>query len=99
MIGCLGHPVCKVNFFVVKTVDITTGMQSIVENDQNPKFWLSAENEYSAETRQNIWLAVLQNISSEKCFVRTLAVHCWASRHSQGFEDKNVGSSPGLLGQ
>ena len=26
-------------------------------------------------------------------------VHCWASRHSQGFEDKNLGSSPGLLGQ
>ena len=23
-------------------------------------------------------------------------VHCWASCHSQGFEDKNLGSSPGL---
>ena len=26
-------------------------------------------------------------------------IHCWASRHSQGFEEKNLGSSPGLLGQ
>ena len=27
-------------------------------------------------------------------------VHCcWAFRHSQGFEDKNLGSSPRLLGQ
>ena len=25
-----------------------------------------------------------------------LALHCWASRHSQGFEDKNLGNSPGL---
>ena len=26
-------------------------------------------------------------------------IHCWASGHSQGFEEKNLGSSPGLLGQ
>ena len=26
-------------------------------------------------------------------------VHCCASNHSQGFEDKNLGSSPGQLGQ
>ena len=26
-------------------------------------------------------------------------LHCWASCHSQGFEEKNLGSSPGLLGQ
>ena len=26
-------------------------------------------------------------------------VHYWASRHSQVFKDKNLGSSPGLLGQ
>ena len=26
-------------------------------------------------------------------------LHCWASRHSQGFEDKNLGSSPSLLRQ
>ena len=29
----------------------------------------------------------------------SITVHCWASCHSQGFEDKNLGSSPGLLGQ
>ena len=26
-------------------------------------------------------------------------VHCWACRHSQGLEDKNLGSSPSQLGQ
>ena len=26
-------------------------------------------------------------------------LHCWVSRHWQGFESKNLGSSPGLLGQ
>ena len=26
-------------------------------------------------------------------------VNCWGFRHSQGFEDKNLGSSPGLLWQ
>ena len=26
-------------------------------------------------------------------------IHCWASRHSQGFEEKNLGSSPGQFGQ
>ena len=29
----------------------------------------------------------------------SIVVHCWAFRHSQGFEDKDLGSSPGLLGQ
>ena len=29
----------------------------------------------------------------------SLTLHCWASRHSQGFEDNNLGSSPALLGQ
>ena len=32
-----------------------------------------------------------------RVFLPTL--HCWASRHSQGFEDKNLKSSPGLFGQ
>ena len=30
---------------------------------------------------------------------RHTSIHCWASRHSQGFEDMDLGSSPGLLGQ
>ena len=28
-----------------------------------------------------------------------LYLHCWVSRHSQGFEDTNLVSSPRLLGQ
>ena len=31
--------------------------------------------------------------------IRGFSVQSGAARHSQGFEDKNLGSSPGLLGQ
>ena len=46
--------------------------------------------------------AVSRNLASS-FFVHTpfTSLHyvlCWASRHSQGFEDKNLVSSPGLLG-
>ena len=36
---------------------------------------------------------------STLCYNAAHTVQSGAARHSQGFEDKNLGSSPGLLGQ
>ena len=45
-----------------------------------------------------VLLCILQYIA-HRIYGHHLYGHCWASHYSQGFEDKNLKSSPGLLGQ
>ena len=45
---------------------------------------------------------LMLNVESTLTFLRALrrtGLHSWAARHSQGFVNKNLGTSPGLLGQ
>ena len=51
-------------------------------------------SEVCAHATQHLAYVAIANMEKAK-----VCAHCWASRHSKGFEEKNLGSSPGLLGQ
>ena len=67
------------------------------ETDSNClEYWSSANQQYRV-TRQ-LESYILLTSKQKFCHSRH-GIHCWASRHSQCFEDKNLESSPSLLGQ
>ena len=61
----------------------------------------SGDTAYAANYGLNLFLFPQKNVLFKMYIeiIHPTSLHCWASRHSQGFEDKNLGSSPGLLGQ
>ena len=58
--------------------------------DSAPHTWSNRK----IKPRYNIKSDVMKVI-----FAHVKYLHCWASRHSQGFEDTEFGEFPGLLGQ
>ena len=58
--------------------------------------WAELQLQCSPSKQGELPVNMLQNLFLN---LPPQTVHCWASDHSQGFEETNLGSSPGLLGQ
>ena len=52
---------------------------------------------FSIASRNNTPCAAPSLLTHTTSLRRAAAVHCWASRHSLGFEHEDLGSSPGYL--